>query len=179
MRSDGGKKAGHRGEHVISRKTIAQGRPDASAEPVCSCALFYFSCTRDRGCSAHPAFPAPSFRKRTREQRQNPDALRRGVVNACPGYGSRGRRKSGLLLCRGDDGPGGAGSGPRGGSLALQVSGKAGKTPENVSENVLVGVAGFEPATPASRTQCSTGLSHTPTSARLIALGFAHRKQPY
>ena len=27
----------------------------------------------------------------------------------------------------------------------------------------LVGVAGFEPATPASRTQCSTGLSHTPT----------------
>ncbi len=44
---------------------------------------------------------------------------------------------------------------------------------------MMVGVAGFEPATPASRTQCSTGLSHTPTSARLIALGFAHRKQPY
>jgi integrase len=40
----------------------------------------------------------------------------------------------------------------------------------------LVGVAGFEPATPASRTQCSTGLSHTPTRTRLIALGFAHRK---
>ena len=32
-----------------------------SAEPVCSCALsFVQSCTRDRGCSAHPAFPAPS-----------------------------------------------------------------------------------------------------------------------
>src|SRR3954471_22362737 len=28
---------------------------------------------------------------------------------------------------------------------------------------MMVGVAGFEPATPASRTQCSTGLSHTPT----------------
>ena len=27
----------------------------------------------------------------------------------------------------------------------------------------MVGVAGFEPATPASRTQCSTRLSHTPT----------------
>jgi hypothetical protein len=27
-----------RGEHGISRKTIAQGMPDASAEPVCSCA---------------------------------------------------------------------------------------------------------------------------------------------
>jgi L-threonylcarbamoyladenylate synthase len=43
---------------------------------------------------------------------------------------------------------------------------------------LLVGVAGFEPATPASRTQCSTGLSHTPTRTRLIALGFAHRKKP-
>jgi L-threonylcarbamoyladenylate synthase len=37
-------------------------------------------------------------------------------------------------------------------------------------------VAGFEPATPASRTQCSTGLSHTPTRTRLIASAFAHRK---
>jgi L-threonylcarbamoyladenylate synthase len=43
---------------------------------------------------------------------------------------------------------------------------------------IMVGVAGFEPATPASRTQCSTGLSHTPTEWRLIALGFAHRKEP-
>src|SRR5258708_7037835 len=36
----------------------------------------------------------------------------------------------------------------------------------------LVGVAGFEPATPASRTRCSTRLSHTPTSLAggLIAL---------
>src|SRR6478736_10530156 len=44
--------------------------------------------------------------------------------------------------------------------------------------NILVGVAGFEPATPASRTQCSTGLSHTPTRTRLIAFGLAHRKKP-
>jgi hypothetical protein len=45
------------------------------------------------------------------------------------------------------------------------------------ANDTLVGVAGFEPATPASRTQCSTGLSHTPTRTRLIALGFAHRKK--
>src|SRR5665213_199859 len=33
----------------------------ASAEPVCSCALFAMCIgTRDRGCSAHPVFPAPS-----------------------------------------------------------------------------------------------------------------------
>src|SRR6202171_6857177 len=30
----------HRGEREVSRKTIAQGMPDASAEPVCSCAFF-------------------------------------------------------------------------------------------------------------------------------------------
>ena len=50
-----------RGERVISRKAIAQGRPDASAEPVCSCAVSFVSVrARDRGCSAHPVFPAPS-----------------------------------------------------------------------------------------------------------------------
>ena len=55
----------HRGERAISRKTTAQGKPDASAEPVCSCALFICAfCTRDRGCSAHPAFPAPSCSSR-------------------------------------------------------------------------------------------------------------------
>src|SRR5262245_3781574 len=36
----------------------------------------------------------------------------------------------------------------------------------------MVGVAGFEPATPASRTQCSTGLSHTPTWKAAYSLGF-------
>src|SRR5882757_4880582 len=36
---------------------------------------------------------------------------------------------------------------------------------------ILVGVAGFEPATPASRTQCSTGLSHTPTWNAAYSLG--------
>jgi hypothetical protein len=50
----------HRGEHEVSRKTIARGMPDASAEPVCSCVQPTSFCARDRGCSAHPAFPAPS-----------------------------------------------------------------------------------------------------------------------
>jgi hypothetical protein len=31
----------HRGEREVSRKTTAQGRPDASAEPVCSCAFSF------------------------------------------------------------------------------------------------------------------------------------------
>ena len=50
-----------RGERGISRKTIVQGMPECSG---CSCMLVCASlriyCTRDRGCSKHPAFPAPS-----------------------------------------------------------------------------------------------------------------------
>ena len=61
---DGGNKAGHRGEHEGNRKTIAQGKPGClrwTCMLVCAflCALR----TRDRGCSAHPAFPAPSVRR--------------------------------------------------------------------------------------------------------------------
>jgi hypothetical protein len=51
-----------RGEHGISRQAIAQGMPECSG---CTCMLVCaFSrtyCTRDRGCSTHPAFPAPSL----------------------------------------------------------------------------------------------------------------------
>jgi hypothetical protein len=50
-----------RGEHGISRKAIAQGMPECSD---CTCMLVCVFCaqfcTRDRGCSVHPAFPAPS-----------------------------------------------------------------------------------------------------------------------
>jgi hypothetical protein len=38
---DGGKKAVHRGEHEVSCKAIAQGRPECSRCPVCSCALLF------------------------------------------------------------------------------------------------------------------------------------------
>jgi hypothetical protein len=50
-----------RGERAISRKTIAQGMPECS-DCTCMlvCASHTISCTRDRGCSKHPAFPAPS-----------------------------------------------------------------------------------------------------------------------
>src|SRR6202166_4380087 len=51
----------HRGEREISRKTIAQGMPDASAEPVCSCA-FFCAClhTRPRVQRA-PGIPCALF----------------------------------------------------------------------------------------------------------------------
>src|SRR5690349_19697603 len=42
----------------------------------------------------------------------------------------------------------------------------------------MVGVAGFEPATPSSRTRCSTRLSHTPTKrSGLITVPFQTRKR--
>src|SRR5205807_3854840 len=64
LAGDGGKKAGRRGERAISRKTIAQGRPDALRWTcMLVCALLCANCTRDRGRSAHPVFPALSFRR--------------------------------------------------------------------------------------------------------------------
>ena len=55
-------KPGHRGEHEVSRKPSRGEGRSVSAEPVCSCAFSLMQfCARDRGCSAHPAFPAPSF----------------------------------------------------------------------------------------------------------------------
>jgi hypothetical protein len=50
----------HRGERDISRKTSAQGRPDVSGVPVVSNSCAFDLCTRGRGCTGHPVFPAPS-----------------------------------------------------------------------------------------------------------------------
>src|SRR6516225_8888840 len=40
----------------------------------------------------------------------------------------------------------------------------------------MVGVAGFEPATPSSRTRCSTRLSHTPTDKRAYTIAILTRQ---
>src|SRR5215204_6830893 len=59
--SDGGKRAVLRGEHEVSRKAIAQGRPECFALPcMLVCSFVCANRTRDRGCSKHPVFPAPS-----------------------------------------------------------------------------------------------------------------------
>src|SRR6476620_6040689 len=42
--------------------SLAQGRPECSRRTcMLVCAFFCALCTRDRGCSAHPVFPAPSI----------------------------------------------------------------------------------------------------------------------
>ena len=55
------KEPGHRGERRISRRTIAQGRPDCFGEPVVTTLVRFFVCVRGCGCNEHPAFPAPSL----------------------------------------------------------------------------------------------------------------------
>jgi hypothetical protein len=81
LANDGGKKAGRRGERVISRKAIARGRPECS-DCTCMlvCALLCAHCARDRGCSVHPVFPASSFEggsKRSVKPRAHGAARRR------------------------------------------------------------------------------------------------------
>jgi hypothetical protein len=77
------KRIRRRGEHDISRKAIAQGMPDCS---VCTCMLVCVSlcifCTRDRGCSAHPAFPAPSVYEEGPNSVKASGASRRGNADS-------------------------------------------------------------------------------------------------
>src|ERR1700758_2030093 len=55
-------KPGHRGERAISRKTIAQGRPECFGVPVFTRVLSAFYLAREAaGAIVHPAFPAPSI----------------------------------------------------------------------------------------------------------------------
>src|SRR5215207_3960950 len=61
LRDNGGKRAVLRGEHEVSRKAIAQGRPECFALPcMLVCSFVSANRTRDRGCSKHPVFPVPS-----------------------------------------------------------------------------------------------------------------------
>ena len=80
------------GELGISRQTIAQGMPACSG-----CNLYarvrisHQHCTRDRGCSKHPAFPAPSHLGE-KEFQQTSGAMRREIANVHLNDG--GARKS-------------------------------------------------------------------------------------
>src|SRR5713226_4738341 len=74
------KEPGHRGEHDISRKTIACGNAGRSGVLVVTrVRSTNTKGTRDRGCSGHPAFPTPSVLLGERYINDS-GALRRGVV---------------------------------------------------------------------------------------------------
>ena len=69
------KEPGHRGEHEISSKTIARGRPGELAEPVVTTLVcFVLFCTRGCGCIERPAFPAPSYSRGWSVQQLGRDA---------------------------------------------------------------------------------------------------------
>src|SRR3984893_16527781 len=49
------------------------------------CVFVVHFCTRDRGCSVHPVFPAPSFLEGQFSCKTS-GASRRGIVKACLGF---------------------------------------------------------------------------------------------
>src|SRR6266853_2402365 len=54
-------KPGHRGDHEVSRKTIARGMPGLfRCDRGDYARVLYLFRTRGCGCIGHPAFPAPS-----------------------------------------------------------------------------------------------------------------------
>src|SRR3989475_10085822 len=65
---DGGKRAVLRGEHEVSRKAIAQGRPECSSCPVCSCAVLFAQIARETaGAASTRSSLRPLISKRANE----------------------------------------------------------------------------------------------------------------
>src|SRR6266516_4077651 len=61
---NGGNKAVLREEHEVSRKAIAQGRPECSRCPVCSCALLFAQIARETaGAASTRSSLRPLFRR--------------------------------------------------------------------------------------------------------------------
>src|SRR2546430_12889996 len=89
--NDGGKRAVLREEHEVSRKATAQGRPGCSAcTCMLVCAFLVRNCTRDRGCSVHPVFPAPSnFREGKENANLGRSAPREGKGMSTVGWVER------------------------------------------------------------------------------------------
>src|SRR6185295_6381755 len=80
---DGGKKAVHRGEHEVSRKAIAQGRPECSRCPVCSCARSCAQIARETaGAASTRSSLRPLFRGGQTKMQTSGDQ-RREKVKAC------------------------------------------------------------------------------------------------
>src|SRR5215207_7576949 len=124
LRDDGGKRAVLRGEHEVSRKAIAQGRPECSRCPVCSCAVLFAQIARETaGAASTRSSLRPPFRRgqtkmqtsgdqrrenaqarqpSLRAQRSNPSipALRRGLLRCARNDGERPGFASSLTVER-------------------------------------------------------------------------------
>src|SRR5262245_55805193 len=76
------KKPGTPGRARISRKTIAQGRPDRIGRTCGDYSCAFHLCTRGCGCGQRPAFPAPSVLGGTTHLK-NSGKTRCEIANAC------------------------------------------------------------------------------------------------
>src|SRR3981189_735833 len=95
------KKPDHRGEHEVSRKTIARGMPGNPGVTVVTTLVCFLLCTRGCGRIRRPAFPAPSeFRGQTFQPNSRENALRdRGGVPDVVAR-SEATKQSILQVCR-------------------------------------------------------------------------------
>src|SRR6266516_7750090 len=81
---DGGKRAVLREEHEVRRKAIAQGRPECSRCPVCSCAVLFAQIARETaGAASTRSSLRPLISKRANEMQTSGDQ-RRESSKLCP-----------------------------------------------------------------------------------------------
>ena len=80
---DGGKRAVLRGEHVISRKAIAQGMSDVLRCPVCSCAHFSVHIAHETAGAARIRHSLRPLTMRARSFQQTSGAMRRENATLC------------------------------------------------------------------------------------------------
>src|SRR5215212_2091216 len=108
---DGGKRAVLREEHEVSRKAIAQGRPECSSCPVCSCAVLLAQIARETAGAASTRSSLRPLNKRANEEAN----LGRNAPRECETVSTslRAQRsnplsprapKDGLLRCARNDG---------------------------------------------------------------------------
>ena len=84
LRSDGGKKAGHRGEREVSRKPLRREGRIASAEPVCSCVLSFVHFAHETaGAARTRSSLRPLFAERVKVTKIS-GASRHENADACP-----------------------------------------------------------------------------------------------
>src|SRR5215211_2410361 len=83
LRGDGGKRAVLRGEHEVSRKAIAQGRPECSRCPVCSCAVLFAQIARGTAGAASTRSSLRPLIEGGGKFLKASDAMRREIANVC------------------------------------------------------------------------------------------------
>src|SRR5436853_181313 len=91
---DGGKRAVHRGERAISRKAIAQGRPECSRCPVCSCALLFAQIARETAGAASTRSSLRPLSSGGQTKKQTSGETRRENAKSYPRHCEERKRRS-------------------------------------------------------------------------------------